>query len=121
MDANGHVSPQDFELLRQSVVEMQELGLPWDPSMAAQHAKAQSDAVLARLEKQVLGGLKGRALLTRLGPVMLREISAALREARSFAGAPPVSGGGPVAAVKSSDYMTVQEMDAAARALRAKL
>lgn len=67
-------SPDTLIALEPVVKEFAETGLPFDPDVIAETAKANVDESFARLARDVAAGLKGAALVERLGPEVVKEV-----------------------------------------------
>jgi hypothetical protein len=103
---------ESFFAIYEALQEAYDLGLPWDPERIIEVAKENMDGAASKLEAAVLKGLKGDALLKRLGEPVVKEVVAArwaqIQAAKNGGGAPA-----PLrtqkAPAKQSPYITVAE------------
>lgn len=63
-----------FYAVYEAVAEFQKAGLPFDAERIAEVARENIDGGFKRLESAVLKGLKGKALVDRLGPEVVKEV-----------------------------------------------
>lgn len=68
------LSPETFLALQPVARDFIEAGIPLDPDMMVETAKANIEESFSRLSKAVAGGLKGAALVERLGPEVVKEV-----------------------------------------------
>ena len=103
-DADGFYSI--YEAVKESV----ELGLPWDAERICETARENQDAAFKKLEASVLKGLKGKALIDRLGKPVLDEINRYQIELIRGGGAKPAASQKPAAQVDGPKYISPQEL-----------
>lgn len=105
---------QGFYAIYEAFKEAVELDLPWDPDRIVEVAKESLDGAHGRLEKAVVGGLTGEALLTRLGPTVVEAVlQARVAQIRGgkMNGAKPANGTqAPKPVEKPSQYLSPAEL-----------
>ena len=110
------VSPDEFFAVYEAVKEFKKLGLPWDAERIIETAKENIDGGFRRLEGAVLKGLKGKALVERLGDLVVKEVLRYKAEELRGGGARPQA---PAAAPKPqapSQWMSPADLQAKYRA-----
>ena len=118
--AKGMATDADsFYAIYQAVQESFDAGLPVDAGWAdriIERAQETTEGAFTKLEQAVLKGLKGDALVKRLGPAVVEELRRhrieQLRGKRAAPVAPP-----PVEVPKQSGYLSIQEANAQMRRL----
>lgn len=67
-------TPDNLMRMIEAADEAMEAGYQLTPDQAVAEAKEREDSAFGKLEKRVLGGLKGEALAKRLGPKVVEEV-----------------------------------------------
>lgn len=119
MEAGKSIDGESFYAVFAAVKEAKELGLPWNPDQIIETAKENIDGGFRRLEQSVLKGLKGKALVDRLGDAVVKEVLRFKAEEYRNGGPRPVTPTQPAQQKKAEpDFMSPQEYEARRRGLR---
>lgn len=119
MEAGKSIDGESFYAVFAAVKEAKELGLPWNPDQIIETAKENIDGGFKRLEQSVLKGLKGKALVDRLGDAVVKEVLRFKAEEYRNGGARPVTPTQPAQQKKAEpEFMSPQEYEARRRGLR---
>lgn len=108
-------NPDHFAVLKDTIKEFYELGLPWDPHEVVRHATDRINEGFTKLEKAVLGGLTGQALEDRLGAKVVQAVKEHLVAKHNAAKGKPFAAAGsqtaptPGPATKPSEYISIKQ------------
>lgn len=103
--------PDAFFAVYEAVKEWKRLGLPWNADAIVEHAKENIDGGFKRLEGSVLKGLKGKALVDRLGPAVVKEVLRFKAEELRGGGTRPSTPSSPAQQNgKESQFVSVQDL-----------
>lgn len=111
--------PDTFQAIYEAVKEAVDLGMPFDATQIVETARQNIDASFKRLEGSVMKGLKGRALVERLGRSVVDEVLRWKVEELRGGGAKKTNGAthAPAAPAKPSEYLSVEEARAKMKAM----
>lgn len=106
-------TPDNLQRISETALELIDLEVPFTPEQLIAEVKEREEAAFGKLEKKVLGGLKGEALAKRLGPTVVEEILQ--WSIQKLRGGPPAAAKPAAApstpAEKKSPYMTEKDFD----------